>query len=683
MSEISFLEFRERIASHFMKMSENASRLYVTEADGYKLCEIYLESFRPEDNPIYRVRREFDCSCCFHFIRNIGNVVSISDGAVTSLWDVDLDGTVYEPVVRALSEYVKSKPIADVFLSSTANVGTKKSQELCEDCVITYNHLFVQLPQRFVFHGRGTLSGERAAQKDLCSVFKRSLEEISLDSIDTVLELIRSNTLYRGKEWQGVLEAFRSCKVSYDKLSDSQKVLFAWEKSAEAGVGAGKIRNHSIGVLLTDITEGVDLNRAVTRYEKIVAPANYKRPKALFTEKMLEEAQKTIIELGYLDSLGRRYASLDDISVNNILFANRDASGRISGAADIFADLAKSAKKKPRKFDRVEEVSPEVFVNDILPTATEVELFLENRHQSNLVSLIAPKVSGSKTMFKWNNNFSWAYAGNVTDSMKERVKSFGGRVDGDLRFSIQWNDGANRNDDSDLDAHCITPDSKEIFYASKRHERTGGELDVDIQHPSGNIAVENITWPARKRMLPGSYRFFVNQFADRNHQNGFRAEIEFDGTIYAFDYPEHMKTGENVDVAVVTLSKDGTFSITEKLPSSQSSKEIWGIRTLDFIPVTVICYSPNYWDEQNGIGNQHLFFMLKGCVNPESPNGFYNEFLKSELAEHKRVFEALGSRMRVEETPDQLSGVGFSLTKRDEVVVRVKGSTERIIKIKF
>ena len=385
------------------------------------------------------------------------------------------------------------------------------------------------------------------------------------------------------------------------------------------GFAIGRIRNHSIGTLLVNISEGMDLDTAVKKYEQIVAPANYKRPKEIFTKKMLEDAKKIITELGYIDSLERRFATLADISVNNILFSNKDSAKRISGADDIFSVMEREVTSNPKKFSKIEEIPADKFVSEILPTANEIEAYFENKHVGNMVSLIAPKNEDTKTMFKWDNNFGWAYAGNVTDSMKERVKAAGGKVDGDLRFSIQWNEDG--TDNCDLDAHCIEPNNYEIYFGSARrpsYSPTKGQLDVDIINPCGNIAVENITWADRKTMRTGTYIFFVHQYSG-SARNGFRAEIEFDGQTYAFNYNKSMRYGETVPVAEVRLSADGTFSIKEMLPSNVSSREVWNLHTNRFIPVSVIMYSPNYWNEQEGIGHRHYFFMLKDCVNPEAP----------------------------------------------------------------
>ena len=433
---------------------------------------------------------------------------------------------------------------------------------------------------------------------------------------------------------------------------------------------------------MTDISEGIDLDSAVRRYETIVAPTNYKRPKAIYTKKMLEEAKQKITEIGYLDSLPRRFATLDDITVNNILFSNKDAAKRISG--DIFDDMIEDIAVDPKKFSRVEEVSAEKFVNNVLPTAKSLEILLENRHVKNMVSLIAPVNKDAKSMFKWNNGFSWAYAGNITDSdIRENVKNAGGKVDGALRFSIQWNEAG--TDNCDLDAHCVEPNGYEIYFGRARRPSVspmGGQLDVDIIHPNGDVAVENITWGDSSCMKEGAYIFYVHQYSG-SARHGFRAEIEFNGTIYSFDYDKTMRSGEKIRVAEVRMDQYGNFTLKELIPSSVSTREVWGLKTNSFAPVTVVMYSPNYWDDQQGIGHRHYFFMLKDCVNPEQPNGFYNEFLDNRLNEHKRVFEALGSKLAVASADDQLSGIGFSATKRNDLVIKVKGATERIMKIKF
>ena len=687
---MEFTEMRNKLMENFNEMIKDVDHLFEVAVDKDELWNLYLDSFPVGTNDVYRERRWHDCSCCRQFIKTIGNVVVIKNGKIITIWDFRTDDSTYQPVLDALSAFIKSHAVSDIYVSKIKKIGTLKNYEELENGKVQeWTHFYVELPDNFVDRSNRSEGDIKGSFRDTRNVFKRSLDEITMDALDTILELINSNTLYKGEEWKGVLGEFKKYKKEYDKLiSDVERDNYAWEQSVKAGIAIGRIRNHSIGTLLVNVSEEMDLDTAVKKYEQIVAPANYKRPKAIYTKKMLEDAKKTITELGYMDSLQRRFANLDDITVNNILFSNRDAAKRIVGADDIFGEMEKDVAVNSRKFSKVDEISATDFIDKVIPTAKEVEVFVENKHDKNFVSMIASCNKEAKTMFKWNNGLSWAYTGNITDSdMKQNVKAAGGNVDGVLRFSIQWNESG--KDNSDLDAHCIEPTGNEIYFGNCRKpeiSKLGGQLDIDITQPNtqmpGKASVENITWLDKSRMKPGVYKFFVNQYAARGSK-GFKAEVEFDGEIYSFEY--NRPVSGNVQVAEVTMDNNGNFTIKEKLSDSStiSSRNIWGVNTNQFVPVSVISYSPNYFDEQDGIGHRHLFFFLKDCVNTEEPNGYYNEFLKNELTEHKRVFEALGAKCHVEDAEDQLSGIGFSMTKRAELIVKVKGATERIMKVKF
>ena len=82
-------------------------------------------------------------------------------------------------------------------------------------------------------------------------------------------------------------------------------------------------------------------------------------------------------------------------------------------------------------------------------------------------------------------------------------------------------------------------------------------------------------------------------------------------------------------------------------------------------------YSPNYWGD-NAVGNKHVFFILKDAKNNEDTRGFYNEFLHPRLESHRKVFEIIGEKTKCKPSEEQLSGLGFSSTKPDQILIRVQ-----------
>ena len=107
--------------AHVNSMCKDTKHLFEVQLDKDQLWNMYLDSFPAGTNEIYRKRREYDCSCCRHFIKQFGNVVSIDHGIVTTIWDFETEDSVFQPVLNALSE---SDPMPDQLRNTVLQINT-------------------------------------------------------------------------------------------------------------------------------------------------------------------------------------------------------------------------------------------------------------------------------------------------------------------------------------------------------------------------------------------------------------------------------------------------------------------------------------------------------------------------------------------------------------------------------
>lgn len=684
-------------------------KLFKSNISGKQVWETYLNGFKPENNKRFRdpESSEHNCNCCKNFIRRYGNILSVDkDGNIESMFSNISGVEEYQDSVDACNALLVGSTIQDVFFETyeelSCNVNYEKvnkqlqkfrlgiaenhkqyTQEEADKFgvvntkdVYTFHHFNLDLPKQFVDMTGKSIGAIEGAYRDKYSVFKRAMEEIPLDTLILVRDLINQGSLLDG---QAHLHVINDYIIFHSHKPTVRVDNWYWVMSYLMHESIAKFKNHAIGKLCSDLAEGKELNEACQMWNKMVDPVNYNKAKAPITEAQKKLAEKFVIENGYLESFNRRLATIDDIKASEILHKNSDnAKAKSVTMFDSIKTPSGTGRHKRSEFDKVEEISIEKFMSDILPNTTNVELFFENKMEGNLVNLTTIVDKDAKQIFKWNNPFSYTFNGNLAgkSQIKENVKNAGGKIEGILRCSLQWNDEDTKGN-LDFDLHCMQSAGSEICYSNKVCSRTKGWLDVDMIRPV-EIGIENITW--QKPLIDGKYLFFVKNF-DGGQNKGFKIEIEFEGNVFNYHYTLPVSRKQNINVAAVIV-KNGIMKIKHHLPESHLSKDLWSLETNQFHKVNLVCLTSNHWGDNN-VGNKHYLFMLQGCKNPNQVRGFHNEHLISDLLQHRKVLDVLGNSTMIESTENQLAGVGFNSTVRDEVILRLSGTHKRIIKIKF
>lgn len=694
----SFSSFAKIVATSFQTIAK-ASQVFVTNVDGDTLYQRYLAAFPEGTNPIFKKATEHECSCCKHFIRRAGNVVSVNDqGTIRTIWDEAAEKAPYpyNVVAKELRDVVLAADVSDLYrVSQKENAfGAATTRSLdANGKALTWNHFHTDaIPKALQAASPDQVRGD---YRTTVAVFMRGLVELAPSALDTVLALIEANNLYRGAEHKNAVVQFMQAQNVYRIKLPREQHTFLWTNAVGP---ASRFRNTVIGTLVQDLSDGVDVDRAVASFEQKVAPTNYKRTTAVITPGMVKKAMETIEELGLEPALERRFATIGDISVNDVKWVDGSVKPAMKGGLEgtLMQVAEKASTNNAKDEDRAEDIGLEAFVEQVLPAATSMEVLLKGEHLGNLMSLTAPVNPEPKQLFRWNNDFAWSYAGNTADSyLRKQVQSLGGRVDGVLRFSHMWNH--DKRNASLMDLHIFMPGSvdhrdgchdmypygQRVGWNQRTDKASGGVQDVDYVQaaPEGYIPVENITFPTYDKLKDGSYIFKIHNWALRQPtQGGFRAEIEFAGKVFQYDHPEPLKHKEWITLAVATL-KNGVFTIEHKHPVGTTAQDMWGLTTEQYVKVDAVTLSPNYWGV-NAVGNKHTLFILHGAKNDEPTRGIYNEFLHSRLEPHRKVFEVIGDKTKCQPTEGQLSGLGFSSTKHTNVLVRVQqGKKQRLFNV--
>ena len=722
---MEFNQFNTQIQKQFDRMCESG-KLFRSSVSGSKVWETYLSSFAPENNSKFRDPQssEHNCNCCHNFIRRYGNIVAIIDNKLESIFNNIDNVDEYTDSSKACAILLSSNPIKDVFFETYLELDknlnyekVSKSQTTFKLGVVsnhkqytqeevdkfgvvntakvyTFEHFNINLPSKFVSQTSQSIEQIMALYRDKFSVFKRAIEEIPLDTLILVKDLINQGSLLDGQSHlhavNNMIQHHQLFKM-YDHLITD---LDFWNISYTLTETEAKFKNHLIGVLCTELAEGKELNDACKAWNIRVDPINYNKAKAPITEAQKKLAQQFVIDNGYLESFNRRLATIDDIKASEILHKNVDNTK--AKAITIFDSVKTSGtgRYKRSEFDKIETISIDKFMSDILPSTTNIELLLENKFEGNLVNLTTIVDSEAKQIFKWDNPFSYTFNGNLAgkSQLAQMVESKGGRVDGAFRFTHSWNNL--EPNQSLMDLHVFMPGceipisghhgpnvtGRRVGWNNRTDKLSGGIQDVDYTSaaPTGYIPVENITFPDINKMPDGVYTCAINNWSFRQTGGKGEAEIAFNGELFQYTYPS-TKLNDWVIIAKVTLNK-GVFTIEHHLPETTSSRKLWNLDTNEFHKVNLVSTTPNHWGDNN-VGNKHYLFMLQDCKNSNQVRGFHNEHLISDLLQHRKVLDVLGNSAMIEPTNNQLAGVGFNATVKEEFILRLSGSHKRVIKV--
>jgi hypothetical protein len=391
----------EDIRRSFDISIENDVPLFTTNAEN--LYDIFLANL-PEE-----ARQHYTCRACRDFVNRYGGLVTIDalTGKTTPImWRLQSNVAVFfRDALQAMFDMVKNAKVTGVFLTDEKRLGMPKTG--------VWTHMAVYIPKedrRFKHRDRIFTPGQKMAEKNEdYGMLMRACANYKKETVESAVNLLRSNSLYRSEKILGIAEWFLELKQHHGNRKFNN---IAWSRVATAPVGFCHISSSMIGTLLDDIEAGMDFETVKRRFDEKMNPTKYQRPKAAPTAQNVARAEEIVAKLGIANSLKRRFARLDELQ--KLWVPRVDIPKEAKG---VFGSVFGKVKTK----DAINKREPvtadggvmtwEKFSRTVLPNAKKIELYIPY-HKNSYAALVTAVDPEAPPIVKWDteenrNPFSW------------------------------------------------------------------------------------------------------------------------------------------------------------------------------------------------------------------------------------------------------------------------------------